>query len=347
MRFPALVGSLCALAMVFPLAAVAAAPPAGKLSITFIDVEGGQSTLFVGPDGKSLLIDTGWDDHDGRDADRIVAAAHKLGVKKLDYVLITHFHDDHVGGVPNLVKKIPVGTFLDHGENREHGDKSDVIYAAYLKVIADGHYSRINPKPGDTRQIGALTLTTISADAKVLTSPLAGAGAKNEFCPATAPEADTTENQRSLGSLITFGKLRILDLGDLTKDEEFKLMCPINRLGRIDLLVVSHHGWYQSSSPELVDAIRPLVSIMDNGATKGGSTATLETLSKIPAQVSRWQLHYSIEGGAKLNPDPKYIADIEGEPDLAHTIVVEASPTGSFSVTNTRTGYTQKYFSRH
>src|SRR5271168_4775109 len=107
----------------------------GKLKIYFVDVEGGQSTLFVTPAGQSLLIDTGWPGNEFRDADRIAAVAKDAGVSKIDYVLITHFHVDHVGGVPQLVERIPVGTFIDHGVNRELDDKPTVDgYAAYQKV---------------------------------------------------------------------------------------------------------------------------------------------------------------------------------------------------------------------
>src|SRR5215472_5494556 len=89
------------------------------LHIFFVDVEGGQATLFVTPAKQSLLIDTGWPDNGGRDADRILTAAKDAGLGKIDYVVITHFHTDHVGGVPGLAAKIPIGTFIDHGENRE------------------------------------------------------------------------------------------------------------------------------------------------------------------------------------------------------------------------------------
>src|SRR5271163_199322 len=109
------------LALIFFAASLQAASPASSsaLQVYFIDVEGGQATLFVTPAGQSLLIDTGWNGHDSRDADRIAAAAKNVGIAKIDYVLITHYHDDHVGGVPQLVQKIPVGTFFDHGPNRE------------------------------------------------------------------------------------------------------------------------------------------------------------------------------------------------------------------------------------
>ena len=89
-----------------------------------MDVEGGQATLFVTPAGHSLLIDTGWPGNESRGAGRIVAAARKAGVSKIDYVLITHFHEDHGGGAPQLAARIPVGTFIDYGEHRETGDAS-------------------------------------------------------------------------------------------------------------------------------------------------------------------------------------------------------------------------------
>src|SRR6185369_87845 len=92
----------------------------GTLKIVSVDVEGGGGTLFVTPEGKSLLIDTGWPGGYGllpspdgakNSADRIVAAAKKLGVSKIDYVITTHYHMDHVGGVVELVKQMPVDTF--------------------------------------------------------------------------------------------------------------------------------------------------------------------------------------------------------------------------------------------
>src|SRR5947209_1285508 len=115
----------------------AAPENAKKLQIFFVDVEGGQATLFVTPEGKSLLIDTGWPGNNGRDADRIAAAAKDAGIRKIDFVLITHYHADHVGGAPQLAAKIPVGTFIDHGENRETGDAANArVYGAYEKLLA-------------------------------------------------------------------------------------------------------------------------------------------------------------------------------------------------------------------
>lgn len=318
----------------------------GKLRIFFVDVEGGQSTLFVTPDGHSLLIDTGWPDFHGRDADRIAAAAKEAGISKIDTVLLTHYHVDHTGGVPQLVARIPVGTFIDHGPLREPGDKPTAdAYAAYQKVLATGKYKHITAKPGEVLPIEGMHVQVLTADGNMIQKPLPGAGQPDPYCKVSETrKADQTENARSVGSLITFGKLRILDLGDLTWDKEMDMMCPNNRIGHVDLLIVSHHGWYQSSSPALVDAISPRVAIMDNGATKGGSKPTVETIRKIPGLEAEYQLHYSEEAGAD-NPPEKFLANLHG-PDTGHGMEVIASRNGSFSVRNDRTGATTDYPAR-
>ncbi len=327
--------------------------PSGKLRIYFMDVEGGQSTLFVSPAGASLLIDTGWADHDGRDADRIVAAAHRAGLKRIDAVLITHFHDDHVGGVPQLLARIPVGEFLDHGPYREQTKDVAGNYAAYLNALAQYHVKRVVMKPGEKLPVPgfdstALYATAVTADWKVIDHPLPGAGQPNPYC-ANLPKYphDETENSRSLGSVIQFGKARIVDLGDLTSDKEVELMCPVNKLGTAQILVVSHHGWYPSSSPALVYALHPRVAIMDNGALKGGSPATLKTLKRSPGIENWWQLHYSVESAA-LNPPDAYIANLDRAKDpqakdAGYGIDLVVSRDGSFSVTNDRTGFTKQY----
>ena len=320
------------------------AEAAGRLKIYFVDVEGGQATLFVDPAGKSLLIDTGWQGRDGRDADRIVAAAKKAGLNHIDDVLITHFHEDHVGGVPQLAARIPIGTFIDHGDNREF-DKgiTEQGFAAYQKLLATGRYQHITAKPGIVLTIGSIKATVISSDGQLLQTSLPGGGEQNSFCAQSTPRpADQTENARSLGVQITFGGLKILDLGDLTWDKEMQLMCPVNRLGKIDVFIVSHHGWSQSSSPALVDAIHARVAIMDNGEQKGGSSPTLETIAHAPGLEAMWQLHYSAEGGPTRNTPAEYIANPLGT-DAANYLELIGNTDGTFDIFNSRTSATKHY----
>jgi competence protein ComEC len=315
----------------------------GPLKVYFIDVDGGQSTLFVTPAKRSLLIDTGWPNNDHLDADRIVAAAKDAGLRKIDYVLITHYHDDHVGGLPQLLEKIPVGAVIDHGPNREL-DKGIVEhdYDAYVKALRAAHVRRITAHPGDVLPIVGMKATVVSADGSLIKAPLDGGGAANPYCKESETRAaDQTENARSVGVQITFGKLKLLDLGDLTWDKEMELMCPLNTLGKMDVLVVSHHGWYQSSSPALVDAIGARVAIMDNGAKKGGSTPTLDTIGKAPGLETLWELHYSEEGGEEHNTALEYIANPEGMDGEFLELI--GSGDGSFDVLNSRTKQTKHY----
>lgn len=313
------------------------------LRVFFVDVEGGQATLFGTPSGQSLLIDTGWPDNNGRDADRIVAAARKAGIARINYVLITHFHTDHVGGVPQLVARIPVDTFIDHGENRESTEATVQGWQAYQAVLATGKYKHIVVKPGDVVPIEGIHATVVSADAATVADPLPGAGQENPACKSAEQyPTDQTENRRSVGTYFTFGKLRILDLGDLTHDEEMQLVCPVNKLGKIDIYIVSHHGSSQSGSPALVDGIGARVAIMDNGAKKGGSPSVWDVIEKAPGLEDLWQLHFSEEGGTAHNVAPEFIANPDG-PDAGNYLELIAHPDGSFAVFNSRTQKTKDY----
>jgi competence protein ComEC len=323
------------------------ATPAAKpndLKVYFVDVEGGQATLFVTPEKKSLLIDTGWAGNEGRDAERIVAAAKLAGISRINYVLITHYHADHVGGAPQLAARIPIDAFIDHGENRESGNADTARgWQAYRELLAGNHYQRITSKPGDALSIGALHLTTISADGALIAAPLPSAGAINSYCKDTEQRAtDQTENRRSLGTLLTFGKLRILDLGDLTWDKERELMCPDNKLGHVDVYIVSHHGSQLSGSPALVWGIDARVAIMDNGALKGGSPPTWDIIKKSPHLQDLWQLHYSEAGGAAHNVAAEFIANPASGGDGQY-LELTARPDGSFEIYNSRTQASKSY----
>ena len=326
----------------------------GDLRIYFVDVEGGQATLFAMPGGETLLVDTGNPDSRNpnapRDASRIAAVCKAAGVTKIDNLVVTHYHSDHVGGLPQLVAMVPVGRFIDHGVNREDEPATAAGWNAYQKVLADGHSQHLVVKPGDVLPVKGMQVEVVSADGEVIGQPLKGAlpgaGETNAAC-ATSPEKpeENTENDRSVGMMMTFGKLRILDLGDLTWAKERPLMCPVNKLGKVDIYIVSHHGLINSGSPALVDAIAPRVAIMDNGPHKGGAPTTFTTIEGSSRLKDLWQLHTAEVPDAK-NMAESRIANLPAtasSPDAANYIELTAHADGSFAVMNSRTGESVEY----
>ena len=324
------------------LSCAAMLPAAKELQIYFIDVEGGQATLFVAPSGESMLVDTGWSGHNSRDADRIAAAAKRAGVKKIDYLLITHYHEDHVGGVPQLAAKLPIRNFVDHGVTVENDRRASELYKAYTEYRAKG--THIQVKPGDTIPIKGLDVKVLTAAGDEIASPLPGAGQPNPLCAGDQlRKPDNSENARSVGTLITYGKLRIIDLGHLTWNKEHELVCPDNKAGTVDVYIVTHHGMDLSGSPAIVHALHPRVAIMDNGARKGGTPPAWQAIHSSPGLEDIWQLHYSVEGGKENNAPDAFIANTYEQGDPGNWIRLTARPDGSFTIYNSRNKYSKTY----
>ena len=325
----------------FVLLLCAGAHAAPKLQVYFIDVEGGQATLFVSPSGESMLVDTGWPDAGGRDAARIVSAAKLAGVKQIDYLVITHYHMDHVGGVPQLAALIPIRTFVDHGPSVESGPDVAPYVAAYKSLLAKGKH--LVAKPGDLIPIRGIRVQVLTAAGEEIAQPLPGAGAPNPLCAeAKHKDADPSENARSIGLLISYAKFSMIDLGDLTWNKELELACPVNKIGTIDVYLSTHHGMDLSGAPPLVHALHPLVAIMNNGAKKGGSIEAWQTVHTSPGLQDIWQLHYALAAGKANNAPAEFIANLE-EHCAGNWIKLSAEADGHFTVTNGRNGKTKTY----
>jgi competence protein ComEC len=323
------------------LALAGALSGAKSLEILSIDVEGGQATLFAAPGGESMLVDTGWGGHNHRDAERIAAAAKMAGVKRIDYLVITHYHSDHVGGVSQLAEKLPIRNFVDHGENMEHSKEVDQLYAAYVDHRAKG--THIQVKPGDTIPIKGIEVRVLTAAGETIAAPLPGGGQPNPDCASFERHAvDTSENARSVGILITFGQFRMIDLGDLTWNREFDLVCPTNKVGPVDVYLVSHHGIDQSGSPQLLHALHPRVAIMNNGARKGGSPSAWQIVHDTPGLLDLWQLHFAIEGGKEHNSSDTVVANLD-EACEGKWLRINAQSDGSFTVYNSRNRFEKTY----
>jgi beta-lactamase superfamily II metal-dependent hydrolase len=327
------------------------------LLIESIDVEGGAATLYVTPEHRSLLIDSGWPADigakDPHSAQRIIASARRHGLSKLDYVLITHYHVDHVGGLPELLSEFPVGTILDHGPNREIPPSNTtaasaalqpaVLYPKFLEAIR-GHQHR-TLKPGDTLSIGSLHLTVVTSDGVTIERALPGAGGTIAECGSMNPmdKDGGEENARSVGVVLTFGRTRIASFGDLTWNIEKQLVCPRDKVGTVDLFFVSHHGSNLSNSPALLHALAPRIAIVNNGATKGGDLEPYETVSRSPRLVNLWQLHFAEMAGAEHNVPEAYIANPSSATDTRASLEVAVARQGAVIVTNDRTHMSVTY----
>ena len=323
------------------LSSAVSLPAAKNLEIFAIDVEGGQSTLLVTPGGQSLLIDAGWPGNNHRDAGRIAAAAKKAGVKHIDYLLITHYHTDHVGGVQGLSRKMPILNFVDHGPQTETGKDAEVRFNEYSSFRNKGNHLLV--KPGSTIPIKGLDIQVLSAAGQTIPTALPGGGQPNAACTGVErPAADKTENGQSVGVLITYGDFRMLDLGDLTRDREYDLMCPENKIGSIDLFLVSHHGLAQSNSPALVRGIQPRVALIDNGAQKGGDAEVWQSLHDLRGLLDIWQLHYAVNSDKQHNSPDAFIANVDPicEGDWLR---IAAEKTGTFTVFNSRNKFEKTY----
>jgi hypothetical protein len=222
-------------------------------------------------------------------------------------------------------------------------------------------------KPGDKIAVSGLEWRIVASAGEHIATPLAGAGKPNPYCAAFKPqEVDKTENAQSVGSHITFGKFRALHLGDLTWNKEFDLMCPQNRLGAVDLWIVSHHGQAISNSPVLVHAIQPRAAIMNNGTRKGGQPEAMKIIHSAPGLEDLWQLHFSQLSGQEYTVPGMFIANgvDEAQPAMpiapipapqpgaapppahngpAYWIKVSAQQDGTFTVTNARNSFSKTY----
>ncbi len=324
-----------------------------RLTIYAIDVEGGQSTLIVTPRGETLLIDAGFPG-DGtfaskpgnplvaRDAQRILAAARDAGVKQIDYLLVTHFHGDHDGGVTELAQLLPIRHFIDHAapapETEAGVPGTLALYDAYLAVRKTGKH--ITPKPGDRLPLKGIDAVVVASDGALITKPLAGGGTPGEDCNGSAVVAqEKLENPRSTGVMLTFGAFRFLDVGDLSGAALFALTCPVNRLGRADVYLVAHHGGADAGHPAMYGSLHPLVALINNGPNKGGQVETFATLGAFPT-IDLWQLHRSVNPAVINMPDAR-VANLDTS--TSAWIKISATTTGAFTVTNGRTGESKSY----
>jgi beta-lactamase superfamily II metal-dependent hydrolase len=357
----------CVVAIVLSAALVAAQRQSRTLDIYVVDVEGGNASLFVSPSGESLLIDTG---NGGtaavRDAGRIVEAAKDAGISQIDHLITTHWHGDHYGGLEELASRLPIRHFIDHGANIQPAEATDAfLKTTYPALYAKGTHTVV--KAGDTIPFAGVTTRVVASAGQVIAKPLSGAGKSNPSC--SLPRRQTQpipEDTQSVTTHFTFGRFRALHPGDLTIDKEFDLMCPNNRVGTVDVLVGPHHGQDTSNSEAFVHALQPRIIVMNNGTRKGGWPDVMRSFYTSPRFEDLWQLHFSLLSGQEYAPAGVFTANVVDDqpnalpvaplpapganapPPPAHNgraywVKVSAREDGTFTVTNTRNGFSKEY----
>ena len=331
---------------------VAAQPADAGLEIYWIDVEGGAATLIVTPARQSILMDAGWERPDERDARRIQDALRDAGVDRIDYFIASHFHGDHVGGLPALAARVPIGRFVDHGDSVEQSTARGLASWNAYRSVAEGRRRTI--APGDKLPLRGLEFSFVLAGGRTLDRPLLplgpnphcdGSGIDPGIFPGIYPE-EGGENARSVGYLVSLGAFQFLNLGDATRNVQYALACPENLLGEVDVYQVPHHG--NGVAPELTWALAPAVAIINNGPRKGGSAEGFQVVARSPRLEDVWQSHRPLESAAAYRAPDDLTANLAAEDDCrGHWIKATVDPEGrSYSLTNGRNGASRAYLSR-
>jgi hypothetical protein len=236
--------------------------------------------------------------------------------------------------VANLLQRLTAGAFYDHGPSADTSAEQQKTFKAYESALANQHREVI--KPGDTIPIKGLEVTVMVAGGAHIDRK----GEANPYCSGVAPQAnDIAENAQSAGVLIQYGKFRFADFGDLTWNKEIELLCPENRVGKLDVFVSDHHG---GETAPVIHALAPRVVVMNNGARKGGDPRGWKTLKESPGLEDLWQLHFAMAGGQGANSSDTVIANVEEHCEGKY-LKLSAESSGAFTILNSRNKYTKTY----
>jgi beta-lactamase superfamily II metal-dependent hydrolase len=316
------------------------------LEIWVVDVEGGKAALYVSPTGQTALVDTGFPG--ARDLERIMAAIADAGVKQIDYLISTHYHVDHIGNLTELARRIPIGTFVDHGPTVEGPDVTQIpprpdgltltkpreqiegFQAAYAELYRKA--KRLVVRPGDRVPITGVEWRIATSAGNVLKMPMAGGGRPNAACANFTPlptneGMNDPDDFHSVGSVVILGQFRAVDFGDMWRTKELEMMCPNNPIGTVDLYFASSHGAIASGSRPFVHGLQPRVALVQNGTRKGAAPGPMTTILSSPGLEGLWQMHWSYNLLLEQNTPGLYIANIEDLPTIAG--VLTAPPRGA------------------
>ncbi len=226
--------------------------PSGVCTVHFIDVGQGDSTLICAGD-KTILIDAG----ENNKGDEVLLYLNRLGITKLDYVIGTHAHSDHIGGLDTVINGIEVENIIlsDLPEKMVPTTKT---YTDLLEAIDNRDVNLIVAEPKDTYNIGGGTLTLLS--------------------PVDDDYKDL--NDFSIVSRFDFGNKSVLVTGDAEEKAEKDILQSGAYLNA-DILKVGHHGSDTSSSKAFLDAVSPEIAVIEVGAGNKYGHPMAETFTKL------------------------------------------------------------------
>ena len=292
---------------------------ASSLTIYFIDVEGGAATLLVSPAGESILIDSGFPGE--RDATRIARTVREEArLERIDHYVTTHWHRDHVGGIPDLARLIPVGRYYGHTiPDPLPQDIQQAHVDAWRQLAGQPAWLA----PGDRiplRGSGSgpqLAILVVAGDGFVAGetpgSPQVRACERGH----EPRDPDPSDNAQSLGFRITYGDFDLFAGGDLTWNVEHKLVCPTPVFQvPVDAYLANHHGADSSNHPALVRALQPTIAIVNSGPRKGAEPRTIRLLLDQLGAGRVFQLHRNVRDGA-VNAEPAFVANDDEPCDAA------------------------------
>lgn len=315
-----------------------------RLDLYWIDVEGGAATLLVTPAGDTVLIDTG--NPGRRDPDRIVKAVTEVaGMKQIDHLIITHYHGDHFGGALTLVEQLPVQNLYDNGQFEGMPDNPGKAYfdlkVGRRHVVKPGMTLPLKQAAGD----GAKLSFTFLGGQKQFVEPPGNATDNAAICStAREKDRDGSDNANSVVMVVDFGGWRFYDAGDLTWNQEARLVCPKNLVGQVDVYQVTHHGLDSSNNPLVLRSLAPRVAVMNNGVTKGCLPDVFTTLQDTKSLEAVYQLHKNLRpDGATNNVADEYIANKDKECQGNYVKLSVAADAKSYTVSIPANGHSRSF----
>ncbi|MBN2136754.1 MAG: MBL fold metallo-hydrolase [Sedimentisphaerales bacterium] len=298
------------------------------LDIYFMDMAGGASTLIVTPLGESVLIDTGSLEPKHRDADRIERACKHAGLEQIDCLVTTHFDIDHYGGIYELSRRIPIKRFIDSDtpparyDKRQAGETLSPLYEQATKGKTSLLEASEDIPLKNSGKGPKIRLHCVASQKKIegfsgdIDAPVEGFEIR---------KPDTSNNAYSITLVLTYGDFKFFAGGDITWNVEHHLAHPVNRIGKVDLYQVTHHGLDLSNNTILLKALAPTVAVAMNGPRKGIQPRTFKDLNALPSLKALYTIHYNTQYGDQGNPPAEFIANRE-DPSRGEYIKASVNP---------------------